>query len=165
MNDIPAPRTYTTAPLRHRLRVELDAPVSAVWEIVGDHERLPEISSGIERVELTPERDARICVFRPMPDAPNGMRLVENIRWHSPRVGYATSASQPNDFALENDLSLVTVAPRTEGVVVTWEQYYDHPDLPGMRAGFGQGLEDIGQHLVARFGGRITEQFVDGPMA
>jgi hypothetical protein len=79
-------------------------------------------------------------------------------------VGYSTSAEPANDFGLANDLSLVTVTATPSGTIFTWEQYYDHPDLPAMRAGFDEGIADIGRQLVARFGGCIIERYVDGPM-
>lgn len=158
------PGTFTSAPLRHRLRVELDAPVTDVWSLAGDHPRLPEYSAGIERVDVTTDRDARICRFRPLVEGTDGIVLRELIRWEEPLVGYATSADSPNDFGLRNDLSFVTVVESPIGTILTWEQYYDHDDLPSMRAGFDQGIADIGERLVARFGGRIVEKFVDGPM-
>ena len=76
-------------------------------------------------------------------------------------VGYATSALVPNDFGLTNDLALVTLAAVAGVTAFTWEQYYDHPDLPMMRANFNEGLLDIGQRLTDRFGGRIVERYVD----
>jgi hypothetical protein len=165
MTGIPSAATFTSAPLRHRLRVELNAPVPEVWALVGDHERLPEYSEGIGRVVLTAGRDARICYFPPQGGAGEGIVLKEIIRWEAPNVGYATSAAEPNDFGLVNDLSIVTVAAAPDGTLATWEQYYDHPDLPAMRANFDQGIVDIGERLVARFGGRILERFVDGEMS
>src|SRR5688500_7318682 len=164
MIDHSAAAPVPTSPLRHRLRVELDAPVPDVWALVGDHRRLPEYSAGIERVELTSARDARLCYFRPQPGTTEGIVLREFIRWEIPNVGYSTSAAIPNGFGLTNDLSIVTVSESGRGTLFTWEQYYDHPDLPTMRAGFDEGILDIGQQLLARFGGRVIERYVDGPL-
>jgi hypothetical protein len=163
VTDVPNPTAFTSAPLRHRLCVELNAPVPEVWALVGDHARLPEYSEGIERVVLTKDRGARVCHFRPRDGAPDGIVLREHIRWEAPNVGYSTSADPANQFGLTNDLSLITVVATPQGTMFTWEQYYQHPDLPAMRADFDQGLVDIGQRLVARFGGRIVERYVDGP--
>ena len=163
MTDIPRAETLTTAPLRHRLSVEFDGQVREVWALVGDHRRLPEYSEGIERVDLAPGREARICHFRRPEGATQGVVLRERIRWEKPAVGYSTSADVPNDFGLINDLSIVTVAPASEGTRFTWEQYYDHPDLPAMLASFDEGIVDIGQRLVARFGGRVVERCLDRP--
>jgi hypothetical protein len=132
--------------------------------VIGDHERLSEYSAGIARVQLTPDRDARVCYFRAPDGGADGIVLREVIRWEAPNVGYSTSADTPNDFGLVNDLSIVTVSAVPEGTLFRWEQHYDHPDLPAMRAGFDEGIGDIGQRLVARFGGRVLERYVDGAM-
>lgn len=161
MTAVPSATTFTSAPLRYRLRVELAAPVPEVWALVGDHERLPEYSEGIERVVVVDGRATRVCHFRPRDGAAAGIVLREIIRWESPQVGYSTSADPGNEFGLTNDLSLVTVATTPRETMFTWEQYYDHPDLPAMRADFDQGLTDVGQRLVARFGGRLVERYVD----
>jgi hypothetical protein len=164
MSGSPNPATLTSAPLRHRLRLELDAAVSDVWALAGNHERLPEYSEGIERAEMTSARDARICHFRPRGGESEGLVLREHIRWQAPNAGYATSAEPANPFGLVNDLSIVTVAASPRGTMFTWEQYYDHDDLAAMRAGFDDGLAGIGRRLVARFGGRLVERYVDGPL-
>lgn len=158
---VPSAASLTSAPLRHRLRVELHAPVAEVWAVVGDHTRLPEYSAGLERVELTPRREARVCRFRAR-DGAEAMSLREVIRWEATGIGYATSAEPGNAFGLEHDLSLVTVARSARGTIVTWEQHYDSADLPAMRAEFDGALADMGARLAARFGGRIVERFVDG---
>jgi hypothetical protein len=72
-----------------------------------------------------------------------------------------TSAAAGNDFGLTNDLSLVTVAPIPRGEAVHLGSYYDHPDLPMMRASFDDGIADIGRRLIARFGGRLLERYID----
>jgi hypothetical protein len=154
----------TTAPLRHRLRVALDAPVGEVWALVGDHARLPEYSAGIAHVEVPDDR-VRVCHFRPQPGAAEGVVLRERIRWQARNFGYAASAEPDNAFGLTNDLSIVTVVATGEGTMFTWVQHYDHGDLPAMRAGFDAGIADIGERLVARFGGRVVERYVDGPRA
>ena len=156
-------KELTNAPLRHRMRVELRAPLSDVWALTGDHARLAEYSAGIARVDVTP--GARICHFHPREEGAPPLSVREIIRWEEPGRGYAVSAEQGNDFGLTDDLSFVTVEPLDGGTLFTWEQYYEHPDLTVMRAGFQEGIIDIGQRLAARFGGRIVEQFVDGPMA
>ena len=163
MTTVPAAATYTTAPLRHRFRLELHAPPSEVWRLVGDHARLPEYSAGIARVDVASDRTSRVCHFHAA-DNTGGIALREVIRWEEPNIGFATSAEAPNAFALGNDLSIVTIAPTPLGSLFVWEQHYDHPDLPAMRANFDAGIVDIGERLVARFGGRVVEHYVDGPL-
>lgn len=161
----PKAATFTTAPLRHRLHVELLAPVSEVWGLVGQHARLSEYSAGIASVELEdgPGTRVRVCQFRSPDGTGVGPTLREEIRWEEQNVGYATSAEPGNAFGLSNSLSLVTVAPTTSGTLFSWEEHYDSADLPAARASFDDGIADIAERLVARFGGRVVERYVDGP--
>jgi hypothetical protein len=162
---VPSVTTFTSAPLRHRLRAELQAPVSEVWALVGQHARLPEYSAGISAVELEESRGSRVrvCHFRAPDGSGNGPALRETIRWEAAGVGHATSAEPGNVFGLSNSLSLVTVEPAGAGTLLTWLEHYDNADLPGARASFDDGLADIATRLVARFGGRVVERYVDGP--
>lgn len=165
--SIPNAKDYTPAPLRHRLRLELQAPVSDVWALVGQHVRMPEYSAGISSVEIEQASDgsrARVCQFRSPGGSGTGPRLRERIRWEAANVGYATTTDPGNAFGLENSLELLTVAAVPAGTLLTWDEYYDSPDLPAARASFDDGLADVAQRLVARFGGRILERHTDVPL-
>lgn len=159
-STVPAPSTLTSAPMRHRLRVELDATPAEVWALVGDHTRLPDYSAGIATV--LSDGSTRTCVFRGPDGAPTGPQVRERIRWEEAGVGYATSAEPANDFGIENGLSLVTVEVSGRKTLMTWLEHYDAADLPTLRASYDDGLADIAARLVARFGGRVLERFVDG---
>lgn len=162
MATTPNPATLTTAPLRHRIQLELNAPASEVWAVIGDHERLPEYSEGIERVTVeNGERRSRVCYFRPQDGT--ALSIREFIRWEAVNAGYATTSEPDNDFGLTNDATIVTLTPSPVGTIFTWSQYYDHPDLQAMRSSFHAGLLDIARRLVARFNGRVLEEYADGP--
>jgi hypothetical protein len=77
----------TSAPLRHRLRHELNAPVPDVWALVGRHERLHEYSAGMARpVRLLQVR--RQCAHDDGRDA----RMIEGVVLnHHVRMGVAGS--------------------------------------------------------------------------
>ena len=166
MTNAPSAATFTSAPLRNRIRVELDAPVSEVWALVGDLARFPEYSSGLERVDIKGNAQGEpteyVCQFKPREGG--GDRLVhrELFCWHAPNRGWATLAEEPNPFELTNSLALVTLDPLPKGVVVTFEQYYDAEDLAMSRAEFDTALGDIGEKLVRRFGGRVVERYISG---
>lgn len=165
-NTAPNPTSLTSAALRHRIRAALNASVSDVWALVGRHERLPEYAAGIASVEILEARGApriRVCHFRSPDVAVPGPVLREQIQWEAANVGYATTVEPGNTFGLTNSLSLVRVQPTPEGTLLTWEEYYDNPDLPAARASYDDGLADIAERLIARFGGRVLERYVDGP--
>lgn len=159
------PRTLTSSPLRNRIRVELRAPVSEVWALIGDLSRLPEYSSGLERVEA--KRDSRgtlsgyVCHFRPQEQETEGIVHRERIRWYERDRGYASSGEEGNVFGLTNDLNLVTVEPSREGTILKWEEYYDAEDLDMNKASYDEALADIAANLIRRFGGRLIERYVE----
>jgi len=157
--------SFTQAPLRNRIRVELKAPVSEVWALIGNLSRFPEYSSGLERVEAKVASNGAlteyVCHFRPREEGGESISHRELIRWYEPNRGYASSGEQGNVFGLTNDLDLVTVEPSKEGTVLTWDEYYDAQDLDMMRAEYDQALADIGEHLVRRFGGAVVNRYVD----
>jgi uncharacterized protein YndB with AHSA1/START domain len=166
MTDPPNATAFTAAPLRNRMRAELDAPVAEVWALLGDLTRLPEYSAGLERVEErrtpTGARTEYVCHFKPQADGGPGVAHRELIRWYEPNRGYASRAEEPNAFGLTDALTLVTLEPSQAGTSLTWDQYYDAGDLDTNRAAFDHALGDIAERLVARFGGRVAERQVDG---
>jgi hypothetical protein len=162
----PAPRSLTSAPLRNRLRVELEAPVSEVWSLVGDIERLPEYSAGLERVEVNESPGgvpaAYVCHFKPTEEGAAGAISRDLVRWHEPNRGWASLADEPNDFGLRNCLTVVTLEPLGQGTALAWDAYYDADDNTAFLAHFDEAIADIAQRLVARFGGRVVERYVEG---
>ncbi len=166
MTDIPTATTFTSAPLRNELRVELTAPASEVWALMGDLTRYPEYSAGLERVEVkknsSGKRTEYVCHFRPQQEGEKGVSHREFFRWYEPNRGYASSAEEPNVYGLTSAVTLVALEPSKQGTLVTWGQYYDAADLDMNRAEFDRALTDIAERLVARFGGRVVERYVEG---
>jgi len=165
--NIPAATTFTSAPLRNRLRVQLNQPVEAVWSLIGDLSRLPEYSAGLERVDSKTDAHGGCteftCHFKPRAEGQEAIVDRNVVRWYAPNLGYASSALPGNAFGVTNDLNLVVAEPFEEGAIVTWEAYYEAVDLPMMRAEYHDAFADIAERLIARFGGRIIERTVDGP--
>lgn len=159
---------FTAAPLRNRLRVELGAPVSEVWALLGDLTRFPEYSSGLERVDAINDSEGAltqyVCHFRPVEEGAPGITHLELVRWYEPERGYASSGEEGNVFGLRNDLNLVTLEPSKDGTLLTWDEYYDSEDLDMSRASYDEALADIAANLIRRFGGRLVERYVDGPV-
>jgi len=164
----PTTATLTPAPLRNRIRVELAAPPSEVWTLIGDLSRFPEYSAGLERVDATLDSAGRcteyLCHFRPMEPGEPGIADRNVMRWYEPAAGYASSGKD-SAFGLIDDLNLVTIEPSLAGTLLTWDEYFDADDLAGMRVSFDQAMADIAERLVARFGGRLRERFVEGNTA
>lgn len=162
---VPPVRSFTSAPLRNRIRVELEAPVSEVWALIGDLTRFPEFSSGLERVEAKRSSSGalteHVCHFKPREEGGEGISHREIVRWYEPNRGYASSGEEGNVFGLTNDLNVVTVEPSKGGTVLTWDEYYDARDLDMMRAEYDQAFADIAENLIRRFGGAVVVRHVD----
>ncbi len=164
MTNIPSAATFTPAPLRNRIRVELKAPVSEVWVLVGDLSRFPEYSVGLERVEVESDVNGAlksyVCHFRPQEEGGESVVHREIMRWYEPNRGYASTAEEPNTIGQTNSLALMTLGATEGGTRMTYDMHYDAVALDETKAGIDQALVDIGERLIARFGGRVAERYV-----
>jgi len=162
MTSIPNAATYTQAPLRNRIRVELKTSVSEVWALAGNLSRLPEYSAGLARVDIDKDTHGTfkdyVCHFKPMAEGGESITHRENIRWYEPNRGYASTAEEPNALGMTNTFALMTLETAGGGTFMTYAMYYDAVDLAGMKIANDQALVDIGEQLIARFGGRIVER-------
>ena len=162
---VPPASSFTTAPLRNRIRVEFKAPVSEVWALIGNLTRFPEYSSGLERVETKEDLSGRcteyVCYFKPQEEGGESIVERELVRWYEPNRGYASSGEEGNAFGVKNDLNLVILEPSKGGTILTWDEYYDAQDLDMMKAHFDQAFADIAENLIRRFGGAVVTRYVD----
>jgi carbon monoxide dehydrogenase subunit G len=165
VHNVPAADTFTSAPLRNRLRLQLNQPVEVVWSLVGDPSRLSEYSAGLDHVESRIDSHGACteytCHFRPRATGEDGMVDRNVVRWYERNVGYASSAQPNNAFGVTDDLNLVSVAPSAGGTIVTWDEYYEAADPPMVRAEYDQAFADIAERLIERFGGHVIERTVD----
>jgi len=165
MTKSPQAAAFTNAPLRNRIRVELKAPASEAWALVGKLGRLPEYSAGLEKVEAREDASGActeyVCHFNPMQEGAAGAVHRELVRWYEANRGYASSGAEGNAFGLKNDLNLVLLEPSKAGTIVTWDEYYDSQDLDMSRASYDEALAEIADNPVRRFGGSVLERHVD----
>lgn len=166
LHNVPTADTFTSAPLRNRLRVQLNHRVEVIWSLVGDPSRLPEYSEGLDHVESRTDSHGACteytCHFKPRAMGEDGIVDRNVVRWYERNVGYASSAQANNAFGVTNDLNLVSVEPSAGGTIVTWDEYYEAADLPMMRAEYDHAFADIAERLIERFGGQVIERTVDG---
>ncbi|MFN7131359.1 MAG: hypothetical protein ACK4N5_04710 [Myxococcales bacterium] len=133
---------------------------------MGDLARMPEYSDGLERVDVKTSSSGApseyICHFRPMEPGGPGAVSRERIRWYAPNRGWASVGEEPNDFGQTGSLHLVTLTPAGQRSLLTWEAYYEATDLETSRTALDAALADIAHRLIARFGGRVVDRWVDG---
>jgi hypothetical protein len=161
-SGVPSASEFTSIPLRNRLRLELDAPVSEVWELMGDLPRFPEYSAGLERVDAQHDDDGRCveytCWFKPVEEGAEGAVSRDVMKWYEPNRGYLSVEVDGG-----NTVALMTLDPIPAGTRVTCDMHFDAGDLDAMKTHMDEEVfADMADNLIARFGGKVTERYVEG---
>jgi Polyketide cyclase / dehydrase and lipid transport len=160
----PSASDFTSIPLRNRIRLELESPVSAVWELMGDLSRFPEYSEGLERVEAKQDADGRCteytCYFKPVEEGAEGAVSRDVMKWYEPNRGYL-SVELDGNTGTEATVAFMTIDPIRGGSRVTYDMHYDSDDLDTMKAQIDDVNSDMAARLIARFGGRIADRYVE----
>jgi hypothetical protein len=130
--------------------------------LVGDHTRLPEYSAGIETVSVSPDGETFVCRFRATDQTP-AFHLTEQIRWEIPGVGYGASAVEPKRIPAHRRPVRRDGQFRwcRDGVRV--DPVLQSNELVAAIQSFNEGLTDMAEQLVARFGGRVMAQWAHNP--
>jgi carbon monoxide dehydrogenase subunit G len=161
---VPSASEFTSNPLRNRMRLELEAPVSEVWELMGDLARFAEYSEGLERVEAKVDEDGRCteytCYFKPVEEGADGAVSRDVMRWYEPERGYL-SVEVDGNTGTETTVAFITVDPVPGGSRVTFDMHYDAEDLDTMKAHMDEVYSDMARRLISRFGGRVVERYVE----
>jgi hypothetical protein len=161
---VPSASEFTSSPLRNRIRVELEAPVPEVWELLGDLSRFPEYSEGLERVEAVVDDDGRCveytCYFKPFEEGAAGAVSRDVMKWYEPNRGYL-SLEVGGTWGGRSTVALTTLDPIPQGTRVNFDMYFDAEDLDAAKANLDDALVDIAENLIARFRGSVTEHYVE----
>jgi carbon monoxide dehydrogenase subunit G len=166
MRDVPSPSDFTSSPLRNRLRLELDAPLLRVWGLLGDLSRFPEYSVGLERVEVVEDEDGRCveytCHFKPVEIDGGSLSGVSRdvMKWYEPNRGYLSVEVEGNT-GTEGTVAFATLEPTSAGARVDYQMYFDSEDLDTMKAHLDEVFLDMADKLIARFGGRVLDRYVE----
>ena len=161
---VPSPSDFTSSPLRNRMRLELEAPVSEVWELLGDLSRFPEYSVGLERVAVKEDEAGRCveytCYFKPVEDGAQGAVSRDVMKWYEPERGYL-SVELDGDAGTVGAVAFTTLDPTPGGTRVDFHMYYDAKDLGTMKTGLDEVFVDMADRLIARFGGTVIDRYVE----
>jgi hypothetical protein len=154
---------FTSSPLRNRIRVELDAPVSEVWELIGDLSRFPEYSVGLERVDAVLDEVGRCveytCYFKPFEEGAEGAVSRDVMKWYEPNRGYL-SVEVDGSWG-GNAVALMTLDPIPTGTQLTYDMYFDAEDVAWAKAHIDEAQTAMAEAVVARFGGRLVQRYVE----
>jgi len=164
-SGVPSARDLTEVPLRNRLKLDLDAPVSEVWALMGDLSRFPEYSAGLDRVDAELDDAGRCvgftCYFKPMEEGAEGAVSRDVMKWYEPGRGYL-SVEHAGDSGTVGTVAFMTVDPIRGGTRLTYDMHFDAEDLDWMKANIDAVNVDMAERLIARFGGRVVERYVEG---
>jgi hypothetical protein len=113
-SGVPSAAEFTASPLRNRLVLELKAPVSQVWALLGDLPRFPEYSAGLERVDVELGEDGRCaeytCHFEPVAAGAAGAVSRDVMKWYEPERGYL-SVEVEGDAGTDGAVAFTTLEP------------------------------------------------------
>jgi Polyketide cyclase / dehydrase and lipid transport len=165
-SGVPSASEFTSIPLRNRLRLELAAPVSEVWALMGDLSRFPEYSAGLERVDAKHDDDGRCveytCYFKPVEEGAEGAVSRDVMKWYEPNRGYL-SVEIDASWGGGNTVARTTLDPIPAGTRVTCDMHFDAEDLDAMKTHMDEEVfGDIADNLIARYGGKVAERYVEG---
>lgn len=156
---VPSASEFTSSPLRNRILVELDAPVADVWELMGDLSRFPEYSVGLERVDAVVDDEGRCveytCYFKPFEEGAEGAVSRDVMKWYADR-GYLSVEVEGG-----NTVAFMTLDPIPGGTRLSYDMHFDADDLAATKAVIDEALVDIAENLIARYGGRLVERYVE----
>ena len=156
----PSASELTSSPLRNRIAVNLDAPVSEVWDLTGDLARFPEYSAGLERVDVKLDDEGRCleytCFFKPLEEGGEGAVSRDVMKWYEPNRGYLSVEVEGG-----NTVARMTLDSIPGGTRIGYDMHFDADDLAVAKAAIDEALVDISDNLIARFGGRVTEHYVE----
>ncbi len=160
MQSMPVASTFVSSPLRNRIRVELNAPVSEVWELMGDLSRFPEYSVGLQKVEVKKDANGMCteytCYFKPLEEGGEGAVSRDIMRWYEPNNGYLSQEVNGG-----NTVAFMTLEPIRGGTRMNYDMYFDTEDIDATKTAIDAALVDIAENLIRRFGGKVVERYVE----
>lgn len=167
---LPAADKWVTSPLRNRIKLELNAPISEVWALVGDPAKMATYSSGLQKVDTkldgTGKCSEYTCYFKPIEEGGQEIIHTAKMLWHEPGKGWASLDEEPNVFGFQQSLTLITFEQKDNKTFLDWSMHFDCENQETLQMNISsleQALNnDIAQRLLDKFGGKVIESMVNG---
>ncbi|MFC1975699.1 SRPBCC family protein [Chloroflexota bacterium] len=154
---------FTTAPLRLVQSVWLKVSQEKIFFIVSNPQEWSRLFPWVQSVTVDSRQAEveggvgarRCCNFG------NGMVLEETIvAWNPPHMYAYSCQDETNPFGLKDHLGLVTCQADAEaGTILTWRQYFAHPNPQAMVEKMDGSLSMAILKLINRFNGRLLETY------
>jgi Polyketide cyclase / dehydrase and lipid transport len=146
---------WTTAPLRLEQAVWLPAVPAAVFALLSNHEALPRLFVWIHRVMVDNSHAIvpgglgarRICLFG------DDMILEEIIvGWDPPHLYAYAGVDATHPFGMTGHVGIIQCAASgTDGTLMRWQQFFDHPHLIAMQTQLDRSLHAAMRNLLCYF--------------
>lgn len=166
--QLPTAARFVDTPLRNRIKLELETPATEVWALVGQPDRMPEYSAGLESVDATRNAAGHcteyLCHFKPIEGTTEGIDHRSRMVWYAPLHGWASLDEEPNAFGFERALTLITLVEQNGRTLLTWDMHFTTASAEATRMNteaLEQALNDIANNLILRFEGQIKENLAD----
>ncbi len=144
---------YTSAPLQMTKSAELPATPEEVFSTLADYTAMPEWFPGMSAVKVDnadtqTENGAgavRVCSFGPEQSMTEDIVLFDAPE----KLGY--TIRDRNFMGMSNHFALVTVETKGGGSLLSWHQFFDHPDPEAFKAQGGAMLEGALENLRVKY--------------
>jgi len=143
---------HTSAPLQMTKTAELPVSPEEVFATLADYKAMPEWFPGMSAVTVDSsnaetekgEGTVRVCSF-------GDQSMTEDIvLFDAPgKLGYAIRDG--NFMGMSDHFALVTVEPKNDGSLLSWHQFFNHPDVEAFKAKGGAMLDRAFKNLRAHY--------------
>lgn len=144
---------YTDAPLRMTKTVALPGEPEAVFSTLTNYKAMPEWFPGMSAVTVNNldagaeggEGAVRVCTFGP------DQEITEDIVIFDAPNTLAYAVRNGNFMGMTGHFALLTVEPKKGGSLLSWHQYFNHPDPAAFNARGGAMLDGALRNLLKQY--------------
>jgi hypothetical protein len=100
------------------------------------------------------------CYFKPLEEGAEGAVSRDVMKWYEPNRGYL-SVEVGGSWGGGGTVAFTTLDRIAPGTRVNYDVHFDAEDLDAAKTHFDEALVDIAENLTRRFGGTLTERYVE----
>lgn len=143
---------YTSAPLQITKTVDLPASPETVFATLADYAAMPSWFPGMSalRIDSSSARGegegvVRVCSFGP------AQSMTEDIVLFDAPKKLAYAIRDGNFMGLSGHFALISVEPKGDGSLLTWHQFFNHPDPEAFKVQGEAMLDGAFENLLVHY--------------
>lgn len=168
--QLPTADKWVKSPLRNSIKLELNAPITEVWALIGDPTKMPTYSFGLQKVDTKSDGSGKCteytCYVKLTEEGGQEIVHTAKMLWYEPTKGWASIDEEPNAFGFQQSLTLITFEEKDNKTILHWAMHFDCENQEMLQmnvSSLEQALNnDIAKKLIDKFGGKVIESFVYG---